>query len=152
MQGAKTRALANASMQGMKGGKKATKKGEMRIRQMRVTTRMAYGEIDSGGFTMPRHAAFYEKGAGRGYKIVGGVPVKIQEFNDGVADGSISAVYRGSKIRKYKARANASFYQGRRRPHPFFNPAIDAVMPELADVVQEYSADKIINATKIRIR
>jgi hypothetical protein len=39
-----------------------------------------------------------------------------------------------------------------RRPKPWFNPVIDAFIPELGEIIKAYSDTAIVNSTKIFIR
>ena len=82
-----------------------------------------YGEIYRLGFSFAREGIFVHKGVGRGYVMSGGTVVKI------------------SKSQGFN-----------RKPKPWFNPVIESFIPDLDEIIQEYSETAILNSTRIFIR
>ncbi|MFZ4523495.1 MAG: hypothetical protein ACOYNC_17460 [Bacteroidales bacterium] len=97
--------------------------GSKLSRSIRSTYKYEYGEIYRLGFSFARHGIFIHKGVGRGYGMQGGTVVKTSK--------------------------SVGF---NRRPKPWFNPVIDAFIPELGAIIKAYSDTAIVNSTKIFIR
>lgn len=98
-------------------------KGSNLIRSLRGTFKYDYGEIYRLGFAFKREGVFVHKGVGRGYVMRGGTVVKT------------------SKTEGFN-----------RRPKPWFNPVIEAKIPELEQIIREYTSTAIINSSRIFIR
>lgn len=97
--------------------------GSKLIRSIRNTYYYEYGEIYRLGFSFRREGIFIHKGVGRGYVMNNGVVVKLSKNPVGI-----------------------------RKPKPWFNPVIDAFIPELEEIVKEYADTAILNSTRIFIR
>jgi hypothetical protein len=82
-----------------------------------------YGEIFRLGFSFSREGIFVHKGVGRGYRMNNGIVVKV------------------SKTAGHN-----------RVPKPWFNPVIESHMPEMEQIVVDYTKTAIVNSTRIYIR
>lgn len=87
-------------------------------------TGQEYGAIEFVSFRFERHGVFVHKGVGRGYKMSGGF------------------------VTRY-AKGPASPY---RTPTAWFNPVINAYVPQLADAIADLNADATVNAMRLRIK
>jgi len=92
---------------------------------LKSQTKQKYGVIDQASIIFERHGVFVHKGVGRGYKMVGGTVVRT-------AKSVISLTTR--------------------EPREWFNPAIDQLMPELVEKLEQINADAVINATRLVIK
>ncbi|MEI7723479.1 MAG: hypothetical protein WCK09_00385 [Bacteroidota bacterium] len=97
--------------------------GKRLASSIRNTYYYEYGEIYRLGFSFAREGIFVHKGVGRGYVMANGTVVKI------------------SKTLGFN-----------RKPKPWFNPVIESFIPELEEIIMEYSNTAIINSTRIYIR
>jgi len=94
------------------------------------------GEASKIWFSFPYYMIFFHKGAGRGY---GGS--KSGLFTRG--DGSKGVTSPGSK---------GKMGTGKRHPSPWFNPVIEQMFPELAEMVNDYHGEKtFINIQRVLI-
>jgi hypothetical protein len=102
-------------------------------------------EIDKIAFHFVRHGVFAEKGVGRGYIMSGGTVVR------GFAPGKVLKMIGKNKNRRVgeKVIRDGSI---NRKPAHWFNPVVEENVPQLADIVAEMDADKVVNTTKILIR
>jgi hypothetical protein len=117
-------------------------KGKLR-KSFRLKTAKMYGEIDKLSYHFIRHGIFIHKGVGRGYHMVGGKVMRGSGkiINDKNADVNVrlrQMVLRSAKVM--------------RQPVEWFNPVIAANITQLADLVTEMDADRVVNGTKILIR
>jgi len=96
--------------------------------QQHVATKLYAGEASKIVFDFPLHMVFVHKGAGRGY---GGS--KSGKFTN--AGGSKTDTAKGSF---------GKMGTGKRVPKPWFNPVLEAQFPALAELVQNYHAEKIV--------
>ncbi len=87
-------------------------------------TKRNYGEIDTITYSFERHGVFVHKGVGRGYEAQGGLVIRTA---------------KGPQIKS-------------RKPVEWFNPVLDAYLPELADEIAKVNADAVINAAGVKIR
>jgi hypothetical protein len=94
------------------------------------------GEIYRIGFSFVREGIYIHKGAGRGQ---GGV------------SGSKWYNLRG-ELKKTDPRSLMKMGSGNRKPKEWFNPVIEQKLPELSDIVSDYSASLQIDATNIFIK
>ena len=92
---------------------------------LKSQTKQKYGVIDQASIIFERHGVFVHKGVGRGYKMVGGTVVRT-------AKNVVSLTTRV--------------------PREWFNPAIDQLMPELIEKLEQINADAVINATRLVIK
>ena len=114
-------------------------KGDL-VRSLRMKKKMFYGEIDNLTYSFERHGIFWHKGVGGGYKIIGGRLVRVQ---------TKGKLLRSGKDEKSILPSNAPI---RRKPVEWFNPILDANIPELANIVASHHADRAVDATEIKIR
>ncbi len=98
-------------------------KGSRLKGSIRNTYKEEYGEIFRLGFTFKREGVYVQKGVGRGYVMNGGVVVKT------------------SKTIGFN-----------RKPKPWFNHIIESFMPELEEIIYDYTDTAIINTVRIYIR
>lgn len=98
--------------------------GKVLSRSIRETFKYDHGEIFRLGFSFARHGVYVHKGVGRGYRMNGEVVVKTARTTEGF----------------------------NRKPKPWFNPVIESGMPELEQIVKEYTQTAIVNSTRIYIR
>ena len=87
-------------------------------------TKRNYGEIDTITYSFERHGVFVHKGVGRGYEAQGGFVIRT-------AKGPLTKA---------------------RKPVEWFNPILDAYIPELADEIAKVNADAVLNAASVKIR
>ena len=92
---------------------------------LKSQTKQMYGVIDQASIIFERHGVFVHKGVGRGYKMVGGTVVRTAK----------SVVSLTTRV-----------------PREWFNPAIDQLMPELIEKLEQINADAVINATRLVIK
>lgn len=105
--------------------------------QQKSSVKKYAGEASRIDFGMPYYMAFVHKGAGRGY---GGV--KSGEFT-----------IRGGGKRKTNPSSMGRMGTGKRKPKPFFNPVMEEMFPELAQIIATYHGDKVFaKIEKILIR
>ncbi len=97
--------------------------GKNLSKSIRNTFYYEFGEIFRLGFSFAREGIFVHKGVGRGYVMNNGTVVKISK--------------------------NAA---GSRIPKVWFNPVIESFMPELEQIIKNYTETAIINSTRIYIR
>jgi len=97
--------------------------GSKLSRSIRSTHKYEYGEIYRLGFSFARHGIFIHKGVGLGY------------------------IMRGSTVVKTSRTVGFN-----RHPKPWFNPVVEASIPELGEIIKAYSETAILNSTKIYIR
>lgn len=95
------------------------------------------GEVNKIGFSFPYYMVFVHKGAGRGY---GG---------NGFLNGKRKLINAFTKADGSKGTTNPSSVgkmgTGRRKPKPFFNPILEAKLPELGDIITDYKGTKAID-------
>ena len=92
-------------------------------RSIRNTYYYDFGEIYRLGFSFAREGIFVHKGVGRGYVMRSGV------------------VFKTSKTPGIN-----------RRPKPWFNPVVESFIPELEQIIKEYTETAILNSSRIYIR
>lgn len=92
-------------------------------RNIRNTYYYDFGEIYRLGFSFAREGIFVHKGVGRGYVMRGGV------------------VFKTSKTPGIN-----------RWPKPWFNPVVESFIPELEQIIKDYTETAIVNSTRIYIR
>lgn len=90
-------------------------------------TKQYGGEINRIGFKFPYYMVFVHKGAGRGY---GGL-ASLKRFKDA---GNSAAIWKQKRMGS-----------GRRKAKPFFNPVIEAELPQLADIITDHKGQKAID-------
>ena len=109
----------------IRGRKSGYVRNELSLsKSIKSTTRKHMGAIESISFVFERHGVFVHKGAGRGYKVLGGVITRVAK----------------SPVTKT------------RQKKEWFNPALDKYLPELADRVATLHANAAVNAVHMRIR
>lgn len=91
-------------------------KGDL-AKSLRMRNRSVYGEIISLWWIYDVHGAFFQTGAGKGYKVRGGKVMRT-------ASGKVT------KPREAK---------------DFVNPAIDSSFDKIANIAQEYHGDTVLN-------
>ena len=98
------------------------------------------GEIDCVGFSFARHGVFFQKGVGRGYVMQNGIVVRGYKKKIG--------------INKHDKRTSFIATAGpiQRKPVDWFNGMIDKEIENLADIVSEHYADRVVNGTLMTIR
>lgn len=98
------------------------------------------GEIDCVGFSFARHGVFWQKGVGRGHVMQNGIVVRgyKKKIGRNLHDKRTSFVSVAGPIK--------------RKPVDWFNGLIDQEIENLADIVAEHYADRVINATRMTIR
>lgn len=98
-----------------------------------------YGEVDRIGFAFARHGVFVQKGVGRGYVM---------------QNGFVTRGYK-KKIGRNKHDKRTSFIASggaiNRKPVDWFNGPLTPDIENLADIVAGHYADRIINATHLKI-
>lgn len=127
-----------------RGTKKYSAHTEYKLRDnISYKAHQDYGQIDGVGYQFERHGVFVHKGVGRGYVMSGGSVVLGRKPTNAVK------AYAKQKNRGY----GNTVLSGpvRRRPVEWFNPILDANVPELADKIAVMNADAAVNATKMRI-
>ena len=92
-------------------------------KSIRNTYYYEYGEIFRLGFSFAREGIFIHKGVGRGYVMKNGVVIKTSKNPD------------GNRMKK-----------------PWFNPVVESFIPELEQIIHDYTDTAIINSTRIYIR
>jgi len=92
---------------------------------------MASGLAEGVGFKIERHGIFVHKGVGYGYIVQNGM------------------VIRGSRNPKLKVKMSRPI---NRKPVNWFNPQINAYIPDLADEIAAINADAVINELNVRIK
>ncbi|MCX6267671.1 MAG: hypothetical protein NTW16_09985 [Bacteroidetes bacterium] len=97
--------------------------GKQLKRSIRNTYYYEFGEIFRLGFSFAREGIFVHKGVGRGYNMVNGMVVKT------------------SKTSGFN-----------RKPKPWFNPVVESFIPELEQIIKEYTETAIVNSSRIYIR
>jgi hypothetical protein len=93
-------------------------KGELAA-SVRTKTKKDYGEIERIDFVFSRHGVFFQKGAGRGYKVQSGKVMR----NPGAGGKVITA---------------------RRKPKDWLTP-VNEHINELANIVAAYHADNAVD-------
>ncbi len=86
-------------------------------------TRKDYGEINTISYSFERHGVFVHKGVGRGYEAQNGFVVRTA---------------KGPKTAD-------------RKPAEWFNPVLDAYIPELANEIAKVNADAVLNTARVKI-
>ena len=92
---------------------------------LRSQTKQKYGVIDQASIIFERHGVFVHKGVGRGYKMVGGTVVRTAK----------SVIPLTTRV-----------------PREWFNPAIDQLLPELVEKLEQINTDAVINATRLVLK
>lgn len=114
-------------------------KGDL-LRSLYGRTYKMDGEIDRIGYLFDRHGVFWQKGVGRGYVMQNRV------------------VQRGQKVQigrnMHDKRTDFRTVSGeiRRKPEDWFNSPLEKNVEDLANIVAEHYADRVVNATQMRIR
>jgi hypothetical protein len=103
---------------------------------IKSTTKKHYSTIDKVTYSFERHGVFIHKGVGRGYEMSGGMVVRTAKSPDPLT--------REPKWWEDDPQP--------RRPYEWFNPVLEANLPELADKIAEINADAVLNATRIMIK
>ena len=98
-------------------------KGTKLKSSIKNTYKEDYGEIFRIGFSFKPEGVYVHKGVGRGYVMQGGVVVKTSRTEG-----------------------------WNRRPKPWFNPVIEANMPELQEIIKRHVSDAVINTARIYIQ
>lgn len=98
--------------------------GKQLRRSIKNRYKYDYGEIDRIGFAFARHGVFVHKGVGRGYVMQGDTVVKTAKTSEGF----------------------------NRSPKPWFNPVIESYIPELQQIVSDYTDKAVLNTVRIFIR
>ena len=106
--------------------------------------RLNYGEIEYIGFRFERHGVFIHKGVGRGYVAAGNSVVRGHKPSNNVKKYAKDSNRRAGNI--------LSNGPMRRHKDEWFNPIIQANMPELADRVAELWLDAAVNETQMLIK
>lgn len=105
--------------------------------QQKASVKKYAGEASKIDFSMPYYMAFVHKGAGRGY---GGN--KSGEFS-----------LKGGGKGKTNPLSMGKIGTGKRKAKPFFNPVIEELFPELANIIAQYHGDKVFaKIEKILVR
>ncbi len=86
-------------------------------------TKRDYGEIDTISYSFERHGVFVHKGVGRGYEAQNGFVIRTA---------------KGPKTND-------------RKPVEWFNPVLDAYIPELANEIAKINADAVLNTARVKI-
>jgi hypothetical protein len=103
-------------------------KGDL-VKSIKLNTHKMYGLVDRLSYRFLRYGVFFHKGTGRGYKMTGGVVVRVPSAkNKTLNDSSI-----------------------KREPVEWFNPVIDDNINDLANRVANHMADAAVNATRMKI-
>jgi hypothetical protein len=129
-------------------------KGDL-VRSLRLKTAKWYGEVDKLSYHFDRHGVFVHKGLGRGYAMVSGKVLRVSgspkdtRLWGGIEYKKIGKVIRVSRDYKPKVLTSRSI---NRKPVEWFNPVVDENIEGLADMIAEMDADRIVNATKIKIK
>jgi hypothetical protein len=120
-------------------------KGDL-LKSLRLKTGKWYGEVDKLSYHFVRHGVFVHKGVGRGYAMVGGNVVRVS--------GSLQTKFWKEYAKKKNREYNPRLVGGdmKRKPEQWFNPIVAQNIQELADMVGEMHADRVVNATKILIK
>jgi hypothetical protein len=106
---------------------------------------MSYGMAEGVGFKLERHGVFVHKGVGRGYVMNDGVVIR------GYKTGKEEKLYAKAKNRDIGKNIPTGGTM-KRRPVEWFNPILDATLPELADKIAVINADAAINFENARIK
>lgn len=114
-------------------------KGDL-LRSLYGRTYRMDGEIDRIGYVFDRHGVFWQKGVGRGYVMRNGMVVRGEK------------VKIGRNIHDKRTDFRAVSGQILRKPEDWFNGLLYKNVEELADIVVEHYADRVVNATLMRIR
>lgn len=105
--------------------------------QQKVSVKKYAGEASKIDFSMPYYMVFVHKGAGRGY--------------GGSKTGEFTSLLGGK--RKTNTSSLGKMGTGKRKAKPFFNPVIEQLFPQLADIIANYHGDKVMaKIEKILIR
>ena len=136
-----TRKLKNSASRFTKGKSGAVIRGKGKawqhaedklVRSLSRKLYMVSGLAEGVGFKLERHGIFVHKGVGRGYIAQGGV------------------VIRGHKTSVKKSKTSSSGIS--RHPVDWFNPVIEAEVPELANRIASINADAVINELHANIK
>lgn len=114
-------------------------KGDL-LRSLYSQTYRRDGEIDRIGYAFDRHGVFWQKGVGRGYVMQGGR----------IRWGIKARIGRNLHDKRTDFRAVSG--EIGRKPVDWFNQPLEKHIEELADIVANHYADRIVNATSMRIR
>lgn len=109
-----------------------------------------FGELQAIRFKMLRYGAYYELGAGRGYRGKKGGYWKY-EAAEGVK--SNRRFYKGKKVgvtRSTDPQAPHRMNTGKRPATPFFDSTLRVQIPKLADILAEAGAEVIVRAIGIQ--
>jgi len=98
--------------------------GSQLRRSIKNRYKYEFGEIYRIGFAFARHGVFVHKGVGRGYRMQGDTVVKTAKTPEGF----------------------------NRKPKPWFNPVIESYIPELQQIISEYTDKAVLNTVRIFIR
>lgn len=114
-------------------------KGDL-LRSLRGNTYRRDGEIDRIGYGFERHGVFWQKGVGRGHVMQNGFVQRGQK------------VRIGRNIHDKRTDFRAVSGQINREPKDWFNGPLGKGVEELADIVVNHYADRVLNATRMSIQ
>ena len=98
--------------------------GEELVNSLRTNFKRNEGGINRIGFRFKPHGVYIHKGVGRGYQMRGGAVVRTARGEPNPEE---------------------------RIPKPWFNPVIEAFIPDLNDIIGKYYATATINTVRIYI-
>ena len=91
---------------------------------IKAKTKREGGAVELVSFSFERHGVFVHKGVGRGYEMSNGFVIRTAKSNS----------------------------TKRRTPQQWFNPTLDAFIPELANRLAEVNINATLNAAGVKIK
>jgi hypothetical protein len=120
------------------------------LKSLRLKTAKWYGEIDKISYHFDRHGIFLHKGVGRGYRMIGGVVVRVSTPGSVILN---KGKFNESKVLKAGPMGIFANSKVNRKSKEWYNPVIIKNVDKLADMIAEINADRVVNITnKITIR